>query len=65
LWIPVNRAMFTGDHTSSKAGLESYADAAASTFLRAYAAVPAGPPGPGRRSQASRPQTAKAAPPSA
>lgn len=38
LWIPVNRAMFTGDHTSSKAELESYADAAAKTFLRAYGA---------------------------
>jgi TetR/AcrR family transcriptional regulator, mexJK operon transcriptional repressor len=65
LWIPVNRAMFTGDHTSSKADLESYADEAASTFLRAYATAPAGPPGPGRRSQAPRPKTAKAAPPSA
>jgi AcrR family transcriptional regulator len=41
LWIPLNQAMFTGDHTSSKTGLESYADAAAKTFLRAYAAIPA------------------------
>jgi TetR/AcrR family transcriptional repressor of mexJK operon len=39
LWIPVNQAMFTGDHASSKADLESYADAAAKTFLRAYAAA--------------------------
>lgn len=51
LWIPVNQAMFTGDHTSSKADLESYADAAAATFLRAYAAAPAGLPDPDRRSQ--------------
>jgi TetR/AcrR family transcriptional repressor of mexJK operon len=41
LWIPVNRAMFTGDYTSAEADLNSYADAAASAFLRAYA-VPAG-----------------------
>lgn len=39
LWIPVNQAMFTGDYISSKADLESYADAAAKTFLRAYAAT--------------------------
>ncbi len=38
LWIPVNQAMFTGRDTFSKADLESYADAAARTFLRAYAA---------------------------
>src|SRR5579875_1832495 len=63
LWIPVNQAMFTGDHTSSKADLESYADAAASTFLRAYAAAPAGLPDPGRPSQGSRPRAAKPAPP--
>jgi TetR/AcrR family transcriptional regulator, mexJK operon transcriptional repressor len=37
LWIPVNRAMFTGNHDSDKADLESYADRAVSTFLRAYA----------------------------
>jgi len=46
LWIPVNQAMFTGDHTSSKADLESYADAAAATFLRAYAPTPAGQAAP-------------------
>jgi len=69
LWIPVNQAMFTGDDTSSKAHLESYADAAAKTFLRAYAAAPAAPadpadlPDPGRRSQGSRPRAAKPAPP--
>jgi TetR/AcrR family transcriptional regulator, mexJK operon transcriptional repressor len=62
LWIPVNRAMFTGDHTSSKADLESYADAAASTFLRAYAAAPAGLPDPGHRGQGPRPRAAKPAP---
>lgn len=38
LWMPVNQAMFTGDHTSSEAELESYADAATRTFLHAYAA---------------------------
>jgi TetR/AcrR family transcriptional regulator, mexJK operon transcriptional repressor len=37
LWIPVNRAMFTGDHSSTKADLEHYADQAARTFLAAYA----------------------------
>lgn len=37
LWIPVNRAMFTGNHDSDKADLQSYADQAVSTFLRAYA----------------------------
>lgn len=63
LWIPVNQAMFTGDHISSKADLESYADAAAATFLRAYTAAQAGLPGPGRRSQSSRPRAAKPAPP--
>lgn len=41
LWIPINRAMFTGSHDSDKADLESCADQAVSTFLRAYAA-----PGP-------------------
>jgi TetR/AcrR family transcriptional regulator, mexJK operon transcriptional repressor len=54
LWIPVNQAMFTGDHTSSKADLESYADAAAKTFLRAYTTAPAGRPDPRRPSQGSR-----------
>lgn len=49
LWIPVNRAMFTGSHDSDKADLESYADQAVSTFLRAYsvgspAGAEAGPP---------------------
>ncbi len=37
LWIPINRAMFTGDETSTVSELEAYADAAVSTFLRAYA----------------------------
>ena len=37
LWIPVNQAMFTGNHDSDKADLESYADQAVSAFLRAYA----------------------------
>jgi TetR/AcrR family transcriptional regulator, mexJK operon transcriptional repressor len=63
LWIPVNQAMFTGDHTSGKADLESYADAAAKTFLRAYGAALAGRPDPGHRSHGSRPRAAKPAPP--
>ena len=36
LWIPINRAMFTGDETSSTSELRTYADAATDTFLRAY-----------------------------
>jgi AcrR family transcriptional regulator len=36
LWIPVNRAMFTGKHTMKKSELRRYADAAAVTFLAAY-----------------------------
>jgi TetR/AcrR family transcriptional regulator, mexJK operon transcriptional repressor len=63
LWIPVNQAMFTGDHTSGKADLESYADAAAKTFIRAYGATPADRPDPGHRSHGSRPRAAKPAPP--
>ena len=37
LWIPVNRAMFTGSSDDdASAALERYAQAAASAFLRAY-----------------------------
>ena len=36
LWIPVNKAMFTGDHRSSKADLERYAWAAVRAFLAGY-----------------------------
>jgi len=37
LWIPVNKAMFTGDNESStKAELDAYAAAAVRTFLAAY-----------------------------
>ena len=36
LWIPVNKAMFSGDHQSSTAELERYADAAVKAFLAAY-----------------------------
>lgn len=37
LWIPVNRAMFTGNaHPFNKARLEHYADAAVQAFLAAY-----------------------------
>jgi TetR/AcrR family transcriptional regulator, mexJK operon transcriptional repressor len=40
LWIPVNKAMFTGDsHSSTPAELERYADAAVATFLAAYGRV--------------------------
>jgi TetR/AcrR family transcriptional regulator, mexJK operon transcriptional repressor len=39
LWIPINRAMFTGDETSNTKDLHSYADAATSAFLRAYGPV--------------------------
>jgi len=36
LWMPINRAMFTGDETSNTPELHSYADAATSAFFRAY-----------------------------
>jgi TetR/AcrR family transcriptional repressor of mexJK operon len=36
LWIPINRAMFTGDETSSAKELRAYAGAATEAFLRAY-----------------------------
>ena len=36
LWIPVNKAMFTGDHRSSKTQLERYARAAVRAFLTGY-----------------------------
>lgn len=36
LWIPVNRAMFTGDSTMSKSELQRLAGAAAVAFLAAY-----------------------------
>jgi TetR/AcrR family transcriptional repressor of mexJK operon len=40
LWIPVNKAMFTGsEHHVTKAELEREADAAARAFLRAYGAT--------------------------
>ena len=43
LWIPVNRAMFSGGSPYTPAELESLADAAVDAFLRAYgvAVVPA------------------------
>lgn len=37
LWIPLNRAMFTGDHASDPAELERYANAAVDAFLSGYA----------------------------
>jgi len=37
LWIPINRAMFTGDHDRrSEAELQRFAEAAADAFQRAY-----------------------------
>ena len=37
LWIPLNEAMFTGNHRPfTNAGLERYADAAVAAFLQAY-----------------------------
>jgi TetR/AcrR family transcriptional repressor of mexJK operon len=36
LWIPINRAMFTGDETSNAGELDAYAGAATEAFLRAY-----------------------------
>lgn len=42
LWIPVNRAMFTGDHRSRKADLERYAAAAVRAFLDGHRPKPRG-----------------------
>jgi TetR/AcrR family transcriptional regulator, mexJK operon transcriptional repressor len=36
LWIPLNKAMFSGEHHGSKADLERYARAAAHAFLGGY-----------------------------
>lgn len=36
LWIPLNRAMFSGDHGSSPADLERHAEAAVQAFLSGY-----------------------------
>ena len=36
LWIPLNKAMFSGDHRASKADLERYAAAAVRAFLGGY-----------------------------
>jgi TetR/AcrR family transcriptional repressor of mexJK operon len=36
LWVPVNKAMFTGDHHVSSDELESYAKAAVRAFLAGY-----------------------------
>ena len=37
LWIPVNKAMFTGDHHATPAELERYAMSAVHAFLTGYA----------------------------
>jgi TetR/AcrR family transcriptional repressor of mexJK operon len=39
LWIPVNKAMFTGDHHASPDELDRYALAAVRTFLTGYGSV--------------------------
>jgi TetR/AcrR family transcriptional regulator, mexJK operon transcriptional repressor len=39
LWIPVNKAMFTGDHSSSPAELECLAVGAVHAFLKGYGAA--------------------------
>lgn len=36
LWIPINKAMFSGDHVSSKTMNDRYASAAVRAFLGAY-----------------------------
>ena len=36
LWIPINKAMFTGDHRSTPEELEHFAVAAVRAFLRGY-----------------------------
>lgn len=36
LWIPINKAMFTGDYHSAPGELEGFAVAAVSAFLRGY-----------------------------
>jgi TetR/AcrR family transcriptional repressor of mexJK operon len=38
LWIPVNKAMFSGDHETSEASLNRYAKAAVRAFLTGYGA---------------------------
>lgn len=38
LWIPLNRAVFTGDRPSTK-DIQAYAEAAATTFVAAYRAA--------------------------
>jgi TetR/AcrR family transcriptional repressor of mexJK operon len=54
LWIPVNRAMFTGDHRATPEELECYAVAAVRAFLTGYGSasrVLAKSPEPSRRKQ--------------
>ena len=36
LWIPVNKAMFTGDHQATPNELDRYAEAAVRAFLTGY-----------------------------
>jgi len=43
LWIPVNKAMFTGDHHATPDELEHYAVAAVRAFLTGYAPSTANP----------------------
>jgi TetR/AcrR family transcriptional repressor of mexJK operon len=42
LWIPVNRAMFTGNHRSRKVDLDRYSAAAVRAFLDGYGLAPDG-----------------------
>jgi TetR/AcrR family transcriptional regulator, mexJK operon transcriptional repressor len=39
LWIPINKAMYTGDHRSSPAELERFAVGAVRAFLKGYGAA--------------------------
>jgi TetR/AcrR family transcriptional regulator, mexJK operon transcriptional repressor len=43
LWIPINKAMFTGDHSSSPEELERYAVAAVRAFLAGYGPIDQSP----------------------
>lgn len=49
LWIPVNRAMFTGDHRTTPKQLDRYAHAAVSAFLTGYGAPTSGTTQKGNR----------------
>ena len=46
LWIPINKAMFTGDYRSSPGELEGFAVGAVRAFLRGYGPTSGSDPGP-------------------